>query len=271
MTALLLTEIRAGDNDRKAFDPADLADLAASIEAAGELHFPILVRPVDPGLDGVRYEIVAGERRFRAHQLLGWATIDANVVEKTDEDTSMAMLVENVQRVDLNPVEEAWAYHERIEQFGLDVDTLAARIGRKPAMIRARLKLLDLAPDILELARVGQLGPEKAGQLARLDHNRQIIAVRTWRRTPNMAWDDFMVMCRELENQQNQDTLPLDGDGLLILDEFMAHRPDKVRRLSRAQLVALIEKMAPSVWSVDRELGDEAYAAVEAESGKVAA
>ena len=113
--------IAPGDNDREDFDAAALQELADSIGQYG-LAQPITVRPV--GRD--RFQIVAGERRWRACRLLGWPTIPALVREMDDETASGVMLLENVQRAELNPIEEARAYARRMARFGWDVDRVAA-------------------------------------------------------------------------------------------------------------------------------------------------
>ena len=152
------------DQPRKRFDEAGLQELAASIKASGLLQ-PITVRP-DP--DG-RFMIVAGERRWRAHQLAGLTEIEANVVAVSDDELAIAAIVENLQRQDITPLEEAFAFRRMIEQ-GYSVEGLAHRLGLKqPHRISDRLQLLRLAPDYLNLFQHGHLTPSQAFEISRLD------------------------------------------------------------------------------------------------------
>jgi ParB/RepB/Spo0J family partition protein len=237
LTDLPLSEIRPGNNDRKVFDPKELRELADSIVENG-LAMPIRVRPADEALDGTRYEIVAGERRFRAHELAGLPTIRAIVEPLEDLAAASLMLIENLQRRDLNPVEEAWAYQDRMARFGQSVEDVAKIAGVRPTRVRERLSLLNLAPDVLELTRTGQLGPWFATQMARLDVNRQVLALRTYQRTPNMAWDDFGAMVEKLLTEQNQCSLDL-GD-VLQMEEYVASRDRGPRKFTRRQLLEVI-------------------------------
>lgn len=266
LRAIPLGQIRAGDNDRKEFDSDELAGLALSIEVSG-LATPIKVRPVDAGLDGTVWEIVAGERRFRAHQLLGLETIDAIVEVQDDERASAQMLVENLQRKDLNPVEEANAYRSRIERFGSSVEEVARIAGVSVKRVEARLSLLNLAPDVLELARVGQIKVWFATQLARLDVNRQVIALRELQRQPNMRWDDFGLLVERLLMEQEQQSMDLDD---LLRNEEWSPPPKVGRRFTRTQLVetlaalvAAADEVALGAWSTDRERGEAVFTALE--------
>lgn len=213
-----LTQIVAGNNDRKRFDLAKLRELADSIAAHGLIQ-PITVRQMDIDTEDSWYEIVAGERRFRAVQLLGWESIEANVIDLTDEEASAVMLAENVAREDLNPVEEALAYQSRIDLYNWDVAQIASRAGVSTVRVKFRLKLLSLRPEILDLVRTGNLALGYAQVLsdADLDTNFQMLALRTLRdnRKPTPAW--FRKVCNELRGKQNQVALfdlPLMGGAM---------------------------------------------------------
>lgn len=165
-------DIAAGDNDRKQFDPDALETLARSIDQTG-LTQPITVRPV-----GERYEIVAGERRFRAmSSLLGWTEVPALVRTMDDADASAVMLSENMARVDLNVIEEAEAYQKRID-VGATVEEIALQAGVKEWRVRWRLELLNLCPEGRHLAATGQLSNGVAQDLSRLDSDRQVAVLR---------------------------------------------------------------------------------------------
>ena len=128
---------------REYFDEEALASLAESIRAVGVLQ-PILVRPLGAG----EYELVAGERRWRAARIVGLQTIPA-LIHATDDAASLEhALVENLHRDDLNVLEEAAAYQQLIEDFGLTHDEVAARVGRSRATVSNTLRLLQLPPSI---------------------------------------------------------------------------------------------------------------------------
>ena len=139
------------------FDEETLGELAASIGQIGVLQ-PILVRPVDSGDDGdVRFELIAGERRWRAAGRVGLATIPA-VVRMTDDEGSVEQaLVENLHRQDLTPLEEAAAYQQLIEDFGLTHEQLAERVGKRRSSITNTLRLLGLPPTVQHLLADGRL------------------------------------------------------------------------------------------------------------------
>jgi ParB family chromosome partitioning protein len=143
---------------RKDMDPAKLDELAASIQAQGVIQ-PILVRELAPD----QYEIVAGERRWRASQLAGLAEVPV-VLRELDDRTVIAMaLIENIQREDLNPLEEAQALQRLIDEFALTHAEAAAAVGRSRAAVSNLLRLLDLPPAIRALLT---LSPELASKLA---------------------------------------------------------------------------------------------------------
>ena len=128
------------DQPRKSFDQAALAELADSIAQNGVLQ-PILVRPV-----GDRYEIIAGERRFRASKMAGLSEIPAVTVTASDEEAARYALIENIQRSDLNPYEEAAAYRQLKEEYGLTQEAVALSVGKSRAAVANALRLLEL-PD----------------------------------------------------------------------------------------------------------------------------
>ena len=127
---------------RSTFDEEEIAELAASITQHGILQ-PIIVRAtVDGG-----YELIAGERRLRAARLAGLSEIPAVVRESAGAEQLELALVENVQRRDLNAIEEATAYRELIDRFGLSHEEVAGRVGKSRVAVSNALRLLDLAPE----------------------------------------------------------------------------------------------------------------------------
>ncbi|MEZ5171444.1 MAG: ParB/RepB/Spo0J family partition protein [Acidimicrobiia bacterium] len=145
---------------RRHFDEERLSELAESIREVGVLQ-PVLVRPRPD--DG--FELIAGERRCRAAKRVGLQTIPAVVRESDDAAALEQALVENVQRTDLNPMEEAAAYQTLIEDFGLTHEELAKRVGRKRATVTNTLRLLQLPPSIQKLVQERRIGAGHARAL----------------------------------------------------------------------------------------------------------
>jgi ParB family transcriptional regulator, chromosome partitioning protein len=140
------------DQPRTNFDPEALAALAASIEASGIVQ-PLLVRPLPDG----SYELVAGERRWRAAQQAGLEKVPAVVREQAEAERLQAALIENMVREDLNPVEEAKACAALVEDLGLTKEDLARRVGRSRPAVSNLIRLLELPDETLELLEAGEL------------------------------------------------------------------------------------------------------------------
>jgi ParB family chromosome partitioning protein len=158
---LPLSSIVPNPNQPRAhFDEELLASLAASISELGVLQ-PILVRVLEDG----RYELVAGERRWRAAKRAGLQTIPALIKTVNNAASLEQALVENLHRQDLNPLEEAAAYQQLIEDFGLTHDQVATRVGRSRAAVTNMLRLFQLPPGIQRLVVDGQLSAGHARAL----------------------------------------------------------------------------------------------------------
>jgi ParB family chromosome partitioning protein len=137
---------------RKRVDAEGVAGLAESVRAQGVIQ-PVVVRPDGEG----GYELVAGERRWRAAKAAGLPTVPALVRETDDRDSLLLALVENVAREDLSPVEEARAYAVLQDEFTLSLGDIAERVGRSKPAVSNRLRLLDLPDDVLALVERGAL------------------------------------------------------------------------------------------------------------------
>jgi ParB family transcriptional regulator, chromosome partitioning protein len=158
---------------RVRMDPESLAELAGSIKAQGVMQ-PILVRPLEAG----RYEIVAGERRWRAARMAGLASVPALVREVPDRHALAIALIENLQREDLNVLEEAAGVKRLIEEFGMTHVEAAEALGRSRVAITNALRLLDLAPPVQEMVREGKLDMGHARALLALPALAQIDLAR---------------------------------------------------------------------------------------------
>lgn len=144
---------------RRSFDSAALSELAASIKKSGVFQ-PVILRQADPALE--RYELIAGERRFRASKLAGETVIPAIIRNMSDEQMMEVAVLENLQREDLTPLEEAQAYQMLMEKLSLTQAQVAARLGKSRPYIANYLRLLGLPPAIKELLNNGQLSMGQA-------------------------------------------------------------------------------------------------------------
>ena len=158
---------------RTHMSPEALEDLANSIRAQGVVQ-PIVVRP----LSGGQYEIVAGERRWRASQMAGLDTIPAVVRDIPDEAAIAIALIENIQREDLNPVEEASALQRLIDEFGMTHQQTADSVGRSRAAVTNLLRLLTLNDDVRQMLEEGKMDMGHARALLALTGNAQSQAAR---------------------------------------------------------------------------------------------
>ena len=163
---------------RSHMDPEALKDLAASIRSQGVVQ-PIVVRPIEATTPtgGQRYEIVAGERRWRAAQLAELEDIPAIVRDVPDETASSVALIENIQREDLNPLEEARALERLISEFSMTHQQAADAVGRSRAAVSNLLRLLDLAPEVGDQLEARALEMGHARALLGLTTRRQQIEV----------------------------------------------------------------------------------------------
>ena len=141
---------------RTRMDPGSLEELAASIKSQGVMQ-PILVRPVGSLFDAQRYEIIAGERRWRASRIAGLEAVPCLVREIPDEAALAMSLIENIQREDLNPLEEAAGIQRLVDEFGLTHQQAADAVGRSRPTASNLLRLLQLAQPVQELLMAGDI------------------------------------------------------------------------------------------------------------------
>lgn len=163
--------IPRANQPRQKFSEESLQELANSIKAHGVLQ-PVLVRP-----KGVNYEIIAGERRWRAAEKAGLKVIPALVKELQDLDAAEISLIENLQREDLSPIEEARAYTSLMEQYSYTQEMLAERVGKSRAHIANTIRLLKLGPEIIDMIDRKQISPGHARALLAIRNGREQIAV----------------------------------------------------------------------------------------------
>lgn len=156
------------EQPREYFDEQALSDLADSISQYGLIQ-PVVVRKLDTGY----YQIIAGERRWRASRLAGLKEIPVRVIEADDRRTAELALVENLQREDLNPIEEAKGYRTLIEEYGLTQDEASKSVGRSRPAITNALRLLSLSPKVMELVEKGKLSAGHARALVSINDDKK--------------------------------------------------------------------------------------------------
>ncbi|MCJ7438317.1 MAG: ParB/RepB/Spo0J family partition protein [Acidimicrobiia bacterium] len=207
---------------RDAFDEQALGALADSIREVGLLQ-PVLVRPAGDG-----FELIAGERRWRAAQRAGLQTIPA-LVRETDDNTALEQaLVENLQRDDLNPLEEAGAYQQLIEDFHLTHEQVASRMGKSRAAISNTLRLLQLPPSIQRTLREGQLT---------MGHARALLG------TPDRAFQEAMakrIVKEDLSVRQVEEAVRARNDGAESKSAAPVEVPGRMRPAGLAELEELL-------------------------------
>jgi len=174
LTTLPIDALQPGRyQPRTRMDPQSLGELAESIKSQGVMQ-PILARPVGAG----RYEIVAGERRRRAARMAGLTAVPALVRELPDRNALAMALIENLQREDLNPLEEASGVKRLLEEFGMTHAEAAQALGRSRTAVTNALRLLELAAPVQELLREGQIDMGHARALLTLPALKQIEIAR---------------------------------------------------------------------------------------------
>ena len=201
-----------------------LQELASSIKAQGVVQ-PIVVRPVDGAGhgDSQRYEIIAGERRWRAAQIAGLATSRRSSADVPDEAAIAVALIENIQRENLNPLEEARALERLISEFGLTHQQAADAVGRSRAGVSNLLRLLELAPEVCELLEQRQLEMGHARALLGLEQRRQQTEVASLVAKKGLSVRETEALVRRLQ-------APSGGDAAA---ERLSSRDPNVERLEQ--------------------------------------
>lgn len=173
---LRLDQMVAGQyQPRTRMDEGALYELAESIKAQGIMQ-PILVRRLAKGANAGKYEIIAGERRFRAARLAGLENVPVLVREVADEAAAAMALIENIQREDLNPLEEAQGLARLVKEFGLTHEQAAQSVGRSRSAASNLLRLLNLAEPVQEMLMAGDIDMGHARALLALERAEQITA-----------------------------------------------------------------------------------------------
>jgi ParB family transcriptional regulator, chromosome partitioning protein len=239
---------------REVFDPDELDGLATSLRDVGMLQ-PLVVRPV-----GERYELVAGERRWRAAKLAGLDTVPAVVRHTDDADLLKEALVENIHRVQLNPLEEAAAYQQLLDDFGVTQEELANRLGKSRPVISNALRLLTLPPAVQRRVAAGVLTAGHAKALLAIDDPEQLtkVAERIVREGLSVRATEELVRLRLLDAEQPSRPArrtSLTAPGLIELQDDLSDALDARVRISMGARKGKLAIEFASVDELERIVG----------------
>ena len=185
------------DQPRKAFDPEELEALAQSIRENGVLQ-PLAVRETDPG----RYQIIAGERRWRAARLAGVAEIPVLIVEADDKKAMELAMIENLQRQDLNPMEEAQGYRDLMESYGMTQEEVADCVQKSRPAVANTLRLLQLSEPLQQMVSDGTLTPGHARAVLFLSSDKQRVAAAQKIAALQLSVRQAELMCRAMAREK---------------------------------------------------------------------
>ena len=206
------------DQPRKDFDDESLQSLADSITVHGVLQ-PIIVRENSdfPGT----YEIIAGERRWRASKIAGLSEIPAITVDGDDLKVAQISLVENVQRENLNPVEEAFAYQALVERFGLTQEQLSKEVGKSRSAIANMLRLIDLPDEVLSLLKDGKITTGHARAILGLDTDEQMVILAQKTEEKGLSVREVEKLVRKILAEQDVEVLNVKDDSAIQRRVYM--------------------------------------------------
>ena len=184
---------------RQDFDEEALQALADSIAQHGVIQ-PLTVRELPSGY----YQIIAGERRWRASRMAGLKEIPAVIVEADDRETMEMALIENLQRQDLNPVEEALGYESLMKDYGLTQEQASSRVGKSRSAVANALRLLNLAPEVLEKVRSGELSAGHARAVLSLKSEKQQISAAQKIMALGLSVRQAELLCKNMSKEPKQ-------------------------------------------------------------------
>lgn len=233
LAQLAMTEIRPGSyQPRRTFEKQALQELADSIKQQGMIQ-PILVRPY-----AGRFEIIAGERRWRAAELAGLKVIPAIIRDLDDRSVAAVALIENIQRKDLNPLEEATALKRLRDEFGMTQERVAESVGRSRAAVANILRLLDLHDDVKAMLEAGDIN---------MGHARALLALETAEQPP---------LAEEVVKKE----LSVRATEALVRERI--GRVDSKKKSDKSTKLRN-DKRDPNIVTLERELGDKLGASVQ--------
>ncbi len=200
VSVIRISDIEANkEQPRKTFDESALLELSQSIAAHGVIQ-PIVVKSVGEGF----YKIIAGERRFRAAKMAGLSEIPAIVREMDDKTAAEVAIIENIQREDLNPVEEAAAYKTLMDEYGMTQDELAQRIGKPRSTVSNILRVLDLPDVVLAMVAEGKLSLGHAKALMSVKYTDDMVMLAERIAVYNMSVREVEAAAKKLNAAHNE-------------------------------------------------------------------
>ncbi len=244
--SLRLTDMVAGQyQPRTRMDEGALYELAESIKVQGIMQ-PILVRRLTSGANDGKYEIIAGERRFRAAKIAGLDSVPVLVRDVPDESAAAMSLIENIQREDLNPLEEANGLQRLVKEFGLTHELAAQAVGRSRSATTNLLRLLNLAEPVQTMLMAGDLDMGHARALLALDRATQITAANqiaakkmSVRETENLVKKlsaEFSLKPQKTTKEKSRDTRRVEEElADLLLAEVEVRIKKQVKRNGRRE------------------------------------
>lgn len=189
------------EQPRTNFDEAGLSDLAESIREHGVLQ-PLTVRRVDGGY----YQIIAGERRWRASRLAGLYEVPARIIDADDKKATELAMVENLQRENLNPVEEAHGYKTLMTDFGMTQEEVARRVSKSRPVVANALRLLSLPEKLLKKLEVGELSVGSARTLLSLDTEKEMEAAAQAITQKNLSVRDAEKLVKRIKREKQENS-----------------------------------------------------------------
>lgn len=191
------------DQPRQDFDPGELEALADSIRIHGVIQ-PLTLRETATGY----YQIIAGERRWRAARMAGLDQVPAVIMEADDRKATELALIENLQRQDLNPVEEGMGYQKLMEDFGLTQEEAAARVGKSRPAVTNALRLLQLPTEVLEMVRSGSLTAGHARAVLSLKSEKKRLEAAKKIAALGLSVRQAELLCRNMEREPKPEPEP---------------------------------------------------------------
>lgn len=216
------------DQPRKYFDKDALEELASSIVENGLLQ-PILVREYGDG----RYQIIAGERRFRASKLAGLTEIPAIVLDRDNKSVAQIALIENIQREDFNPIEEAMAYKSLKDEYGMTQEELSDKIGKSRSAIANSLRLLDLPEEILTMVASKELSAGHARTLLGVKDTEDMILLAQFTHEQDLSVRQLEEQVKRINKKKKTATEEVEEELLPVVDYFREMELRVQRQLGR--------------------------------------
>lgn len=218
------------DQPRKYFDTDALETLADSIAQHGLIQ-PIVVRKSESGF----YQIIAGERRFRASKMAGLTEVPVVIVDADELKSAQISLIENIQREDLNPYEEAQAYASLMNDFDLTQEQVSEQVGKSRSAIANTLRLLDLPEDVLEMLKTGDISAGHARALLALKDKEAIVDVAQKILIRSLSVRDTEALVKKLNKLFDTATTADEAENEIVVD-YVKDLEDKARAITGRQI-----------------------------------